>query len=204
MGQVRGEASRHEPPPRRRENIGKPNVVNDLDLDAHHENIDAVSADPNKGATTFRATTSWRGGLKTVSTIDDWFLGGERIPQSYTIDCDEPRELLGEGTAPNPQMYLQAAMNACMLNTFVAAAAVMGVELESLELESRGDIDLRGFLGIDESVPAGYQEIDVTIRVGGNGTQEQYEKMAEIVQRQSPNYYTITHPVKLSLRVAEG
>ncbi len=191
-------------PPRRPANEGKPNVVNDLDLDALNETVEAIKADPSRGLCSFQATTAWTGGFKTESRIDEWSLGGQRIPQDYVLKIDEPGELLGEDTAANPQMILQAAMNACMLNTFVAAAAIMGVELESVELESSGDLDLRGFLGIDESVPAGYQEIDITVRVRGDGTSEQYQKMLELVQRQSPNYYTLTRPVRLNMRVEEG
>lgn len=183
------------------QHVGESKSVNGIDTAALREVVDEVSADPHKGATTFRATTTWKGGLNTRSTIEDWVLGGERIPSSYSIDIAEPEELLGDASAPNPQMLLQASMNACMLNTFVAAAAIMGVELESVEFESRGDIDLRGFLGIDESVPAGYQGLEVSVRVRGNGTPEQYEKMLELVQRQSPNYYTITNPVSLKLEL---
>ena len=185
------------------EAVGESSRVNGLDTQALQEAVDAISAEPNKGASTFRARTTWNGRLRTTSTIDDWFLGGERIPQSYSIDIDEPSELLGEDSAPNPQMVLQAAMNACMLNTFVAAASVMGVELRSVEFESRGDIDLRGFLGIDESIPAGYRRLDVTIRVEGDGTPEQYDKMLELVRRQSPNYHTISNPVELRLEIEQ-
>lgn len=186
------------------EAVGEPQRLNGLDTEALQETVDAISAEPSKGASTFRARTTWNGRFRTTSTIDDWFLGGERIPQSYSIDIDEPSQLLGEDSAPNPQMVLQAAMNACMLNTFVAAASVMGVELRSVEFESRGDIDLRGFLGIDESMPAGYQRLDVTIRVEGDGTPEQYDKMLELVRRQSPNYHTISNPVELELRIEQG
>lgn len=162
------------------------------------EKVDAISEDPSKGKAKFQAKTTWTGGLKSDSHVDAWHLGGERIPQNYTISADEPVELVGEGSAPNPQMLLQAAINSCMLNTYVAAASVMGVKLESVEFESSGELDLRGFLGIDESVDAGYHQIDLTVRVKGNGTREQYEKMFELVERQSPNYFNTTQPVKIN------
>lgn len=175
--------------------------INGIDVDALQEKVDAISADPQKGTALFQAQTRWTGGLKSDSYVDSWHFGGERIGQDYHIIVDEPVELLGEGSSPNPQMLLQAAINSCMLNTFVAAASVMGVELETLEFESRGELDLRGFLGIDESVDAGYSQIDLTIRVKGNGTREQYEKMYELVQRQSPNYFNTTHPVALNAEI---
>ncbi len=45
----------------------------------------------------------------------------ERI---HTFVIDEPKELLGEDTSANPQEYLMGAMNACILNTYVIAAAI--------------------------------------------------------------------------------
>ena len=178
-----------------------PGRINGIDVDEMQKKVDAISADPDKGVARFQAKTNWTGGLKSDSYVDSWHLGGERIDQDYHIQADEPVELVGEGTAPNPQMLLQAAINSCMLNTFVAAASVMGVELESLEFESRGELDLRGFLGIDESVDAGYSQIDLTIRVKGDGTPEQYEKMYELVERQSPNYFNTTQPIALNAEI---
>ena len=184
--------------PETRRESESPQYVNDLDLKALDETVEALTADPSKAQAEFSAKTTWNGGLKSRSHIDHWQLGGEEISQDYDIDIDEPTELLGGGSAPNPQMFLQAAINSCMLNTFVAAASVMGVELEDVEFESRGELDLRGFLGIDESIDAGYHDIDLQIRVKGDGTPEQYEKMWELVQKQSPNYFNTTQPVRIT------
>jgi hypothetical protein len=43
----------------------------------------------------------------------------------------------------------------------VAHAAVRGIEIQELESEFEGDIDLRGFLGLASDVPKGYTEIRV-------------------------------------------
>ncbi len=133
--------------------------------------------------------------------VSGWTLGGQRQPQDFVIRIDEPQALLGDDSAPNPQEYLLAAMNSCMLNTFVAACSLMGVTIESLELECTGDIDLRGFLGIDPSVAPGYERIEYTIRVKGDGTQRQYEKAHEAMIATSPNYYNMTRPIALGSRL---
>ena len=65
---------------------------------------------------------------------------------------DEPFELLGENTAPNPQEYLMTALNTCVTVGYVAGAAVRGIMLETLEIKTKGELDLRGFLGIDDTV----------------------------------------------------
>jgi hypothetical protein len=74
----------------------------------------------------------------------------------------------------------------------------MGVTLTKLELEIVGDIDLRGFLDIDPNAPRGYRSLHYTVRIAGDGTPVQFEKMHEVVRRTSPNYYNITNPIELT------
>jgi len=90
------------------------------------------------------------------------------------------------------------AMNACIMNTYVIAAAMKGVKLESVVIETEGELDLRGFLGIDKDVIAGYKELKYKVRLKGNGTQKQYEEVHKAVVATSPNYYNITHAIKLN------
>ncbi len=58
-------------------------------------------------------------------------------------------------------------------------------------------IDLRGFLDIDRSVAPGYERLKYSVRIAGDGTPEQFEKMHEVVQRTSPNYYNMTNPIPM-------
>jgi len=85
-----------------------------------------------------------------------------------------------------------------MMVGYATVAAVMGVKLTKLELEISGDIDLRGFLDIDRSVAPGYQRLHYRARLAGDGTPEQFQKMHEVVQRTSPNYYNISQPIELT------
>ena len=171
--------------------------INGIDTEALNRTVAEVRQDPRKGIAGFRVDTRWKGGMRSDTRVDSWSLGGQRLPHSFTIPIDEPRELCGGDSAANPQEYLLAAINACMLNTFVAVCALQGVELESLSFEAEGELDLRGFLGIDSSVKPGYDEIRTTIRVKGGGTPEQYEKAHEAMKLLSPNFYNLASPVRL-------
>jgi uncharacterized OsmC-like protein len=77
----------------------------------------------------------------------------------FSIDIDEPRELGGSNNFANPQGASDAALNACMIVGYVAQCAVRAITLESLAIETDGDIDLPGFLGIDPAVPPGYETL---------------------------------------------
>lgn len=178
-----------------------PEHLNGIDTDTLFDEMDALRAEPRKAQTTWSATTSWEGGDVSRTQISSWTLGGEKLAQEFDIMIDEPVQLLGTGRYPNPQQVLFAAINACILNTFVVNAAVRGVRLESLELELEGDIDLRGFLGIEESVPRGYTELNLVVRVRGDATREQFEEIMQSACDHSPNFYTVTQPVPIKGRL---
>lgn len=171
---------------------------NGIDTDALRQVMEDVKRDPSKGVAGFHVTTGWRGGTKSETRVDRWSLGGRKLAKSFTIPIDEPPELLGENTAANPQEYLLAAVNACMMATYVAAASMQGIELESLEIETRGELDLRGFLGLDENVKPGYDEIDYSVRIKGNGTAEQFETVHEWVKKTSPNYFNMANAIRMN------
>ena len=80
---------------------------------------------------------------------------------------------------------------------YVAQCAVRGITLEKLEIETEGDIDLRGFLGIDPAVPPGYESLSYTVRIKGSGTKEQFAEVHEAVMATSPNFYNVSRPVAL-------
>ena len=92
------------------------------------------------------------------------------MPRRFSIDIDEPHELGGTNRFANPQEHLIAALNACMTVGYVAQCAVRGITLESLAIETDGEIDLRGFLGIDPAVPPGYENLNYIVRIKGSGT----------------------------------
>lgn len=177
-------------------------MINGIDTHALGEMVEQIRQDPSKGIARFGVTTSWLGdGPASETRVSSWSLGGEDKPRGYTIRIDEPPELLGKAAHANPQEYLLAAMNACILATWVAACSVNGIALESLEVESEGELDLRGFLAIDARVPAGYETIDLTVRVKSDGTPEQYEEINRFVQQTSPNFYNMNKPIDLKTRV---
>jgi hypothetical protein len=64
-------------------------------------------------------------------------------------------------------------------------------------IETEGEIDLRGFLGIDPTVAQGYENLRYKVRIKGNGTKEQFVEFHEVVMATSPNFYNLSRPVAL-------
>ena len=173
------------------------NVVNGIDVDQLFALIQGVKDDPAKGKTSWRVTTSWQGQTRSRAEVEAFGIGGERVPRRFSIDIDEPFELGGTDRFANPQEHLLAALNACVTVGYVAQCAVRGITLESLEIETDGEIDLRGFLGLDPAVPPGYETLRYTVRIKGSGTKEQFAEIHEAVMATSPNFYNVARPVTL-------
>ncbi len=175
--------------------------VNGIDTEALRSTMKAVSAAPAEGKVGFHVRTSWSGGTRSETRVDRWRLAGRRLDRDYTIVSDEPAELLGRAEAPNPQELLMAGLNACMTVGYVAGCAMRGIELESLEIETEGELDLRGFLGLDASVKPGYDELRYVVRIRGNGTPAQFEEVHKAVMSTSPNFFNIANPIRLRPRL---
>jgi hypothetical protein len=90
-----------------------------------------------------------------------------------------------------------AALNACMIVGYAAQCSLHGITLEKLEIETQGEIDLRGFLGIDPAVPPGYDNLSYVVRIRGNGTREQFAEIHKAVMATSPNFHNVSRPVDL-------
>ena len=174
-----------------------PTVVNGINVDDLFALIEGVKRDAAKGKTNWRVTTTWQGQTRSRAQVEGFEIGGEQVPRRFSIDIDEPCELGGSNRFANPQEHLLAALNACMTVGYVAQCAVRGITLESLEIETDGEIDLRGFLGIDPAVPPGYENLSYIVRIKGSGTKEEFAEIHEAVMATSPNFYNVSRPVAL-------
>jgi uncharacterized OsmC-like protein len=182
----------------------EPTIVNGINLDDLFALIDGVKRDPAKAKTSWRVATTWQGQTRSRAEITGFGIGSKEVPRRFTFDIDEPCELGGSNRFANPQEHLIAALNACMTVGYVAQCAVRGITLESLEIETEGEIDLRGFLGIDRDVANGYESLRYTVRIKGGGTSEQFAEIHDAVIATSPNFYNMSRAVALKPTLVVG
>jgi uncharacterized OsmC-like protein len=177
-------------------------AVNGIDLEALEQTVEAIRADSHCGAVQFRVKTEWKGQTRSESTVEGYRIGGKEVERSFTIAADEPNELLGTNSAPNPQELLMSAINACMTVGYVAQAAVRGITLDDCKIETDGELDLRGFLGLDDAVPAGYRRVNYTVTLKGDGTRAQFEEIHQAVKDTSPNYFNLARQIQMNGKLA--
>ncbi len=175
-------------------------VVNGVNLETLMGTVKAIEADPELGASRFRASNRWLSGNHNRTTVTGFYGAKQEIAhkQKFEMDADEPPILAGEDQAANPVEHLLHALASCVTTSMVAHAAVRGIHLEEVESELEGDIDLRGFLGLAEDVPKGYTDIRVKFKVKADP--KDLKKLDELA-RYSPVFNTLMQSVPVSITV---
>ena len=181
----------------------KEKILNGVNVDQLFNTIDIIKETPDIARFKFRATNKWINGTHCRGTIKDFYGAlkedNSRPPMDY--DMDEPPVLLGNNEGRNPVEYLLVALSGCLTTSLVAHASAKGIEIKGVESRYEGDIDLRGFLGISEDVPVGYQKIKVYFKIDADVTNDQKEALVQMAQKYSPVYNTITKSAPVSVHL---
>src|SRR5690606_41497267 len=74
------------------------------------------------------------------------------------------------------------------------------IDLESVESWLEGDLDVQGFLGLNDKMRNGYQEIRGTFNIKGDLTEEEKRKLESFV-RLSPVFDIVTNKGPVAVRL---
>ncbi|MFC4245511.1 OsmC family protein [Natribaculum luteum] len=102
----------------------------------------------------------------------------------------------GPGTAACSGDLLLGALAACAQLTTQAVADAFGVDAD-IDTEVRGDLDLRGTLGVDDDVPVGFQDIELETTVEGDVDEETADALERYAERYCVVYQTLTNPPEI-------
>ncbi|MET1026827.1 MAG: OsmC family protein, partial [Dongiaceae bacterium] len=162
--------------------------------------IDAVKTNPSLAAFRFRAANQWVQGGHNRSTIKDFYgEGAENTSREepFVLDADEPPALLGKDKGAAPLEFVLHALAACLTTTLVYHAASRGMEIKAIDSKLEGDLDLRGFLGLSDTVRKGYQAVRVTMRVKSDVPAEKLSELAEF----SPTFDIVSKSLPVTVSV---
>ncbi|MGI9324109.1 MAG: OsmC family protein [Pseudomonadales bacterium] len=178
-----------------------PDVVrNGVNVTALGATIDAVSQEPTLAEFRFSTKNHWISGGHNRSRIQQFYGCGQMDStreEPFELDADEPPVLLGNDAGPNPVEFILHGLAGCMTTSMVYHAAARGIEIGAVESQFEGDLDLHGFLGMDDNVRKGYQQIRVTMRVQ---TEASIEQLRECVSF-SPVFEMVSQSVPIELRI---
>ncbi|WP_054847574.1 OsmC family protein [Methanoculleus chikugoensis] len=135
----------------------------------------AMQEEPAAGRKTLSAITSWNGGAHSTTIV-----------RNFAIPADEPVALGGTERGASPtELVLTGGLSACIAIGIAYSAAEDGIEVDSIEIDVAGDLDLGGFLEIGEARP-GLEEIRLTVRVDADAPREKIEELVDHGYRRSP------------------
>ncbi|MFI9611980.1 OsmC family protein [Streptomyces sp. NPDC052023] len=181
-------------------------VIDEVDVRALQENVEALRADPGPARATFAVGGSWQGGFRVTTRTGALTQGGERDETriaKFEMSSDEPVAALGTDTAPTPAEFVLHALAGCYTVTIATHAALRGIELKGIGLELEADIDVRGSLGIGTSVRPGLQQIRIRVDLDApEAGRSQLEELVSVVEGRSAIRDTLAHPVEVVTTLA--
>ncbi len=116
--------------------------------------------DPDEAWITDSATTS-SDHISADQPIHTQVTFGISMPASQRIGIH--RKVGGNCDFPNPGEMLSAALASCLDTATRIIANRLGIPLKRLQVTVNAKVDARGTLRVDESVPVGFQSIDVRV-----------------------------------------
>jgi len=149
--------------------------------------IEEAKNDPSKTSGTFKVTSELEEHVRVKNTT-----------RGFEFIADEPEALAGTNIGPNPIEYLLGSLGACQVITYQAVAALKGIKLNHVKVVTKGNIDWRGFLGIDENVRPGYQKIEVEAIIDSDESPEKIEELIQAVDAQCPILDNLVNAVEIT------
>lgn len=124
--------------------------------------------------------------------------------RGHTFTIDEPEELGGADTGANPVEHLLASLGSCQVITYQVWADKLDLQIDTIDIQLYGDIDLRGFFGLADSARPGFQGINVDVTVTGPEKRERYDELIAKVEKHCPVLDSLanTVPIRATATVA--
>ena len=123
-------------------------------------------------------------------------------PRGERLVTDMAPAIGGDGTAPNPGWMLRAALASCMATVIGMRAARLGIQLSLLEVTVDSDSDLRGILGLDDSISAGHGPLRMHVKMSApSESEENLRSLAQWADAHSPVSCTMRDSPPFALEI---
>ena len=131
-----------------------------------------------------------QGGFQTKILIRD-----------HEIISDQPFGFDGQNKGPKPSELVLAALAACQETTYRIFAEDMGIDIGEISVKLKGTQDLRGFMALDDEIPAGFTNIVGQIFIQSDATEEELELLRQCVDQHCPVLDDLRRPVEVSFSI---
>lgn len=138
----------------------------------------------------------------TVKSENQGGFESKIFARDHTLTADQPFGFRGTNLGFKPSELLLAALAACQEVTWRLYAESLGIDIKNISIELRGTQDLRGFMGLDETIPPGFMEVEGEVRIDSSASATELEELQKLVDNHCPVLDDLTRnvPVKLTLK----
>ena len=186
--------------------IQKEQIVNGVNVSKLFETVGIIKEKPEIAKFNFKAKGKWINGGHNTTTINELYGACQTFKRSqpFVFEKDEPPVLLGEDHGTNPVEYVFAALDGCLITSLIYHAAAQGIKIDEVETSFSGDLNLHGFLGLDENIRNGYEKIKVTFKIKADASKEKLHELVQLAQKRSPVFDIVSHPTPVEVSLEDN
>jgi len=165
------------------ERMAAEEIINEMNVAEFRQYVEQVRKDPSVAERNPKIVARWLGESRAQVELEGVVvhMGGDQDPSAMWV--------------------FLASLAACDVEVVATHASLLGLKLESLEVEATGHFDIRRLLGLDGPRP-GYDRIAYTVRLHAPGaTKEQIERLRAICERGSPVGDSLARSIPLELKI---
>jgi uncharacterized OsmC-like protein len=179
-------------------------IDNGVNVQALLDARGVLAGAPEAAQFTWRASSTWKHGVHSTTTIENFFgLGEEQSHKTQTtFDADHPAVFAAEDNGITPIEYLLVGLASCLTAGVASVAQNRGIQLRSVESTVEGNHDIRGILGVDPDVRNGFNDIKITFNIDADATQQEIEALVAQSQKRSAVFDALTNPTDVTVVVA--
>lgn len=166
-------------------------TLNDVDIGSVASLAKKIQQSPDVAATKWNAEVKWTGGFRSEAKIREF----------ASARSDEPTQLGGTNTGPNPVEQVLAALGNCLAVGYAANATAAGITIKNLTIDVEGDLDLHTFLGLKDG-HAGFNNISVKVKIDSDATPQAIQALHDKVVGTSPVGHTLNRAVPVDIQIA--
>lgn len=122
--------------------------------------------------------------------------------RQFELFIDEPEQLGGTDTAPNPVEMLLAAYSGCLNVMCFVVAKEMGFELRGVKMELEGTLNPDRLYGKSFEQRAGYKEIKVKLMPETDAGRDILEKWIASIKERCPVGDNIGNTTPITLEIS--
>ena len=177
---------------------------NGVNVEALLDAREALKEAPEAAQFTWRATSSWKHGVHSTSSVQNYFgLGQEQQHKTRTtFDIDHPEVFAADDNGITPIEFLLVGLAGCLTAGVASVAQNRGIQLRSVEATVEGAHDIRGILGADPDVRNGFNDVTVTFTIDADASKQEIEALVAQSQKRSTVFDALTNPTDVSVVVA--